>query len=142
MILPGISGSFILLILGKYSFILNAVKEFNLGVIIVFALGCLTGLLTFSRAVSWLLTRYKNVTIALLAGFMIGSLNKVWPWKETLVTYQDRHGALKPLVEANILPHTFEAQGSEAHLATAIVFFVIGMALVFVIERTAVKKNG
>ena len=142
MILPGISGSFILLILGKYSFILNAVKEFNLGVIIVFALGCLTGLLTFSRAVSWLLTRYKNVTIALLAGFMIGSLNKVWPWKETLVTYQDRHGALKPLVEANILPHTFETQGSEAHLATAIVFFIIGMALVFVIERTAVKKNG
>ncbi len=141
MILPGISGSFILLILGKYSFILNAVKEFNITVIVIFALGCVTGLLTFSRAVSWLLNRYRNVTIALLAGFMIGSLNKVWPWKETIETYTDRHGEIKPLIEENILPATFEAQGGDPHLIGAILFFIVGMALVFIIERTAMSKT-
>ncbi len=137
MILPGISGSFILLILGKYHFIVNALKEFNIPVLLVFILGCITGLLTFSRAISWLLTRYRNITFATLAGFMIGSLNKVWPWKETLLTFVDRHGESRPLVEDNVLPTTFQTLGQEPHLYASILFFTLGIALVVIIEKAA-----
>ena len=89
MILPGISGSFILLLLVKYEFILTALKEFNIPIIIVFGIGCVVGLLSFARVVSWLLDRYYNVAVALLAGFMVGSLNKVWPWKVITEYYLD-----------------------------------------------------
>jgi len=84
MILPGISGAFILLLLGKYEFMINALIEFNIPVILVFVLGCILGLLGFSRFLNWILTHYRFPTLALLAGFMIGSLNKVWPWKEVI----------------------------------------------------------
>ncbi|MGI9545450.1 MAG: DUF368 domain-containing protein, partial [Cyclobacteriaceae bacterium] len=86
MVLPGISGSFILILLGKYVYIITALNERNLLVLGIFALGCLVGLLSFARVVSWLLNKYHDLAIALLAGFMVGSLNKVWPWKETLET--------------------------------------------------------
>ena len=143
MILPGISGSLILLILGKYSFILNALEEFDLGVLVVFTAGCLFGLVTFSRLISWLFKKYRDITIAILAGFMIGSLNKVWPWKETLTTFIDRHGTLKPLNQDNILPATYEALGNEAFVWHAIVFFVVGVGLVIFLEKLAsILKNG
>jgi putative membrane protein len=104
MILPGISGSFILVILGQYAFVLNAVKELNLEVVLSFAVGCVVGLLSFARLISWLFKKFHDHTIAILTGFMIGSLNKVWPWKNTLETYKDRHGEFKPLVQENVLP--------------------------------------
>lgn len=81
MILPGISGSFILLLLGMYEPILTAVKSFDLQTLSLFALGCATGLMSFSRLLSWLLNRYHQLTLAVLTGFIVGSLNKVWPWK-------------------------------------------------------------
>ncbi|HHG83867.1 MAG TPA: DUF368 domain-containing protein, partial [Bacteroidetes bacterium] len=107
MILPGISGSFILVILGQYAFVLNAVKEFRLDVVISFAAGAILGLLSFARLVSWLFKKFHDLTIAVLTGFMIGSLNKIWPWKNTLETYQDRHGVFKPLVQENVLPNAY-----------------------------------
>ncbi len=85
MILPGISGSFILLLLGKYHFIMQAITEFNVPVITVFGIGAVIGILAFSHFLSWLLKNYYMATIAMLAGFMIGSLIKVWPWKEQTV---------------------------------------------------------
>ncbi|MEM0996299.1 MAG: DUF368 domain-containing protein [Bacteroidota bacterium] len=104
MILPGISGSFILVILGQYAYILNSVKEFRIDVVVTFALGCVVGLLSFARLISWLFQKYHDHTIAVLTGFMIGSLNKVWPWKNTVETYQDRHGDFQPLVQENVFP--------------------------------------
>jgi putative membrane protein len=140
MILPGISGSFILVLLGMYKFILEAVGNFELAVIFTFLAGAAIGIISFSNILSWLLKKYHNLTIALLAGFMIGSLNKVWPWKEVVETFTDRHGEIKPLLEENILPGTYEQlTGNQAFLGGAIALAVIGFALIFVIESIANK---
>ncbi|WP_455496604.1 DUF368 domain-containing protein [Coprobacter sp.] len=127
MILPGISGSFILLLLGKYEFIMNAVKSLDITIIIVFACGAAIGLVLFSNVLSFLLRKFHDITIALLTGFMLGSLNKVWPWKETLETFIDSHGIAKPLVEQNILPNIYIWQ--------AIALMIVGFLLVYVIEK-------
>ena len=82
MILPGISGSFILVLLGLYPVVLGAVKSFDLGVMAIFAAGCLVGLLSFAKFLSWLLKRWRDLTLAFLTGLMLGSLNKVWPWRK------------------------------------------------------------
>ena len=113
MILPGISGSFILVLLGKYFYIMEAVKTFNIPVMLVFICGAAIGITSFSRVLSFALRRFHDITISVLAGFMLGSLNKVWPWKETIETYTDSHGIVKPLVEANIMPNqlVWEAVG-------------------------------
>ena len=138
MILPGISGSFILLILGKYAFILEAVNERNFAVIAVFGLGCVVGILTFARVISWLLDRYHDVAVALLAGFMIGSLGKIWPWKETVLTRLDSSGVEVPFVTRNVLPAQFEQlTGQDDLLGYAILFMFVGFLLVLGIERIA-----
>lgn len=140
MILPGISGSFILVLLGMYKFILGAVSSFNLPVIAVFLGGASIGIILFSNLLSWLLKRYYDLTIALLAGFMIGSLNKVWPWKEVVETFVDRHGELKPLIEQNILPTNYEViTGNQPLLAGAIGLAAAGFALIFVVEGLSKK---
>lgn len=121
MILPGISGSFILLLLGKYDFILSAVKDLDLIVIAVFGLGCLVGIISFSKLIHWLLQHYKAVTMSVLAGFMLGSLNKIWPWKIDL---------------DNVLPtHYSMVTGMNSYLGAAILFFVLGIAIVVLLER-------
>lgn len=136
MILPGISGSFILLLLGKYVYIFTAIKELNIVVILVFGLGCIAGILTFSRTVSWLLKRYYNVVIGLLAGFMIGSLNKIWPWKIPTSYRMNSEGLQVPLTEANVTPTQFlEMTGQDPHVLYAILFAMVGIVLVIVIER-------
>ena len=142
MILPGISGAFILLILGKYQFILGAVNELNIAVIGIFAVGALIGLISFSNILSWFLRKFHDVTIAVLSGFMIGSLYKVWPWKRTVSTYVDRHGEVQPLVEQNILPGQFEcATGDSAQLLMAIFAAAVGIALILVLEQITKTKN-
>ena len=135
MILPGISGSFILVLLGMYKFILEAVGDMKIAVIGTFMAGAAVGIIAFSNVLSWLLKKYHNLTIAVLAGFMVGSLNKVWPWKEVTETILDRHGELKPIAESNILPATYEQiTGNEALLLGAIICVVAGFALIFVVE--------
>ncbi|MEM9407864.1 MAG: DUF368 domain-containing protein [Acidobacteriota bacterium] len=104
MILPGISGSLILLILGQYEYILNAVKSLDIVTLIPFVLGLIVGLASFARVLGWLLRTYRQRTITLLVGFMIGSLRKIWPFKETLETMVDRHGEVVPLLERNVAP--------------------------------------
>tara|TARA_R110001583_G_scaffold8895_2_gene41912 strand:- start:15065 stop:16000 length:936 start_codon:yes stop_codon:yes gene_type:complete len=136
MILPGISGAFILLLLGKYEFVLNALSSFKLDVIAVFGCGAVVGLLSFSNLLSWLLKKYHNMTIALLSGFMIGSLNKVWPWKETASTFIDRHGLEKPLNTNNILPQTFEnISGQDANLMYAIGLAILGFMVIIIMDK-------
>jgi len=140
MILPGISGSFILVLLGMYKFILEAVGNFQFAVIVTFLAGAAIGIVSFSNVLSWLLKKYHNITISMLAGFMVGSLNKVWPWKEVVKTFTDRHGEIKPLIEENILPRTYEqTTGHEAFLFWAIILAVFGFALIFIVENIANK---
>lgn len=142
MILPGISGAFILLLLGKYSYILGAVSSLNIGIILLFVAGAIAGITTFSHLLSWLLKNYHSVTIATLTGFMVGSLNKVWPWKETLETYTDSHGIVKPLVEANVSPHHFgELTGKDPLILQAILMCVAGFVLIYGIETIARRMN-
>lgn len=145
MILPGISGAFILLLLGKYAYIIGAVSTLDLPVLLLFAVGAVVGIIGFSHLLSWLLTRYHGTTVALLTGFMVGSLNKIWPWKEVLETYRDSHGAVQPLVERNVLPEAFERlTGQPARLGWAIVFMAAGFLLIWGIERgaAALKRRG
>lgn len=130
MILPGISGSFILVLLGKYAFMMDAVGNLNIPVLVVFTIGAILGILAFSHAFSWLLKKAYNGTMMFLAGLMLGSLVKVWPWKILLESGVDRP----------ILPNQF---AGEPHLAGAIIWALIGGALIVAIEATAaaVKKK-
>ena len=138
MILPGISGSFILLILGKYEQILNAVTERDFLTLAVFALGCIVGILAFSRVVSWLLKKYHALTIGLLAGFMLGSMNELWPWKLVLSYRTSSSGEQKPFLTENISPTAFlEQTGVEPQILLAVIAFFVGIGLVVGIERLA-----
>lgn len=142
MILPGISGSFILLILGKYEFIISAIKDVNVAVIAVFGIGCIVGLLSFSRIVSWLLRKFHDQTVAILAGFMIGSLNKIWPWKETLSTRLNSRGEVVPLLQKNLWPTEFMDRVGEPEVLLALLFFSTGIFLIIGIEKIAqLTKN-
>lgn len=136
MILPGISGSFILLLLGKYQFALHAVNERLIFDLLLLGSGAVVGLVLFANLLSWLLKRYHEITIAVLVGFMIGSLNKIWPWKETLETILV-DGALKPLVEKNILPVAGDA-GDQVWMA--LLMASLGIFLIILIELVLSKK--
>lgn len=144
MILPGISGSFILLIMGRYEGILEAVNNRDILTLAVFALGCAVGILSFSRVVSWLLKKYHAITIGLLAGFMLGSVNELWPWKIVTAYRTSSSGEEKPFLTENILPGTYlEQTGIEPQILFAVAAFIFGILLVFGIERTAnyLKKS-
>ena len=134
MILPGISGAIILLLLGKYQFIMQAVGDLNIPVIVSFVVGAVAGIISFSHLLSWLLKHWHDVTVAVLMGFMVGSLNKVWPWKEGVETYSDSHGKIMPLVESNVAPGRFEAlTQQDALLAEAIVLCSVGFLAIYCI---------
>jgi putative membrane protein len=142
MILPGISGSFILVLLGMYPFIMGAVGDLNIPVLLVFVAGAAIGIIAFSNFLSWLLKNFHTLTIALLSGFMVGSLNKIWPWKEVTESFIDRHGEVRPLTERNILPGTYETlTGNESWLWGAILFLIAGFVLIFAIEGATKRKK-
>jgi putative membrane protein len=141
MILPGISGSFILLLLGKYEYILAAVKELNVLVLGVFAAGCVGGLLGFSHLLTWMFQKFRDITIGALAGFMLGSLNKVWPWKITLQTRINSKGEEIPFIQENVLPGEFEAMyNQQSNFMLAIVLFALGFILIYLFEKLISKK--
>ena len=138
MILPGISGAFILLLIGKYEYMITALIQFNMPVIIVFALGCFLGLLGFSHFLSWILKHYRFPTLALLAGFMIGSLNKVWPWKEVMRFRLNHEGIQVPAFDKSVWPGRYlEVTGLDPQIFHAILFAAVGVFLVVAIEKTA-----
>jgi putative membrane protein len=135
MILPGISGSFILLIMGQYDNVLSAVTERDFVTVgIVFA-GTVLGIVLFSRVLSWLLTHRYQMTIAALVGFMIGSLWKIWPWKECIVSDLDRHGDFRCLQEANLLPD------GASNLALAVGLMIFGFVLVSFMDHLQSRNN-
>lgn len=133
MILPGISGSFILLLMGKYEYIMEAVKNLDAAVLGVFAVGAVVGITSFARLLSYALRKFRALTLAVLTGFIIGSLNKVWPWKETVQTYVDSHGIEKPLVETNVLPDAFVWQ--------AVLLMLAGFFLVWGLEKLSRRPS-
>jgi len=141
MILPGVSGAFLLLMLSKYEYVLNAITSFKLDVIVVFGMGAGIGLVAFSNVLSWLLHKFHNATTAVLAGFMIGSLNKVWPWKETVENFIDRHGEIKPLIQQNILPtHYLELTGNDPQFFLSTMLCVIGFLIIIVFEKVISER--
>jgi putative membrane protein len=137
MILPGVSGAFILLLLGSYDKVLGAITDKNLVIIGLFGAGCVIGLLSFARILKYLFSKFKNLTIAVLAGFMVGSLNKVWPWKETVSTRVNSHGEIVPFIQDNVLPGDFSG---DAQLMYAILLAGIGFLLIFILERFSPKE--
>ncbi len=140
MILPGISGSFILLLLGMYAPVLDAVKSLNLPILALFALGCLVGILSFSHVLSWLLNNYRSLTIAFLTGLLIGALGKVWPWKEAISFRINSSGEKVPLVEKVLSPSAFEAAtGQPSQLMIAVVMMIVGFGIVIGLEKVSEK---
>lgn len=142
MIMPGISGSFVLLLLGKYAYMMGAIVDFKVLILLVFISGALIGLVSFSHLLSWLLNRFNSVTVALLTGLMAGSLVKIWPWKVAVSTYINSSGDVKPLVESNVLPETYKlTNGLEPHMLQAILFFGLGVILIIIFESIAIKNK-
>lgn len=153
MILPGISGSFILLLLGSYEAVISSVNmlttavftvDTELGITAVsrlgvFALGAIVGLKVFSKVLTWMFDNYKNMTLTLLTGFMIGSLNKIWPWKQTVTTYLNSSNEEVPLLEKSILPGDFIG---DPQILGAIISCIIGFLTIFLLEKLANRKKG
>lgn len=136
MILPGISGAFILVLLGSYKTILDAVHERDFKIILTVGIGAIFGLLSFARLLKWMFNHYKNITLALLTGFILGSLNKIWPWKKVLETktFGDKTIVVDDM---NVLPGAFEG---DSKLMLALVLAILGFSLIFILERLASKK--
>jgi putative membrane protein len=166
MILPGISGSFILVILGAYKTLSNAFYDFDIKKIIIFAFGALIGLLSFSKLLKWLFKNYENTTLALLTGFIIGSLNKIWPWKQTLSVFNETTGletvfnevsslgtlavmqkqtqnfdGYKAVIEECVLPQHYINinQLTSADTIPAIGLMIAGFLTIFILEKVGQK---
>ncbi len=129
MILPGISGSFILVLLGKYQDILAAVTQRDIVTLFWVTCGTIIGIATFAQILGWLFKRYHDATVALLIGFMAGSLRKIWPWKQTLQVFIDRHGKEIPLIQKNIVPEW------SGEIGIAICLAFLGGAIVLTLQH-------
>lgn len=152
MILPGVSGSFILVLLGSYGMVLGIITDLQdgllnkdwillrraIGSVLLFGLGCVVGLKLFSKVLKWMFTHKKELTLAVLTGFMVGSLNKIWPWKEVLTTRIDRHGEEVPVEALSIFPSSFDG---DPKVGVAILFMILGFGLILLLEKAAGKKK-
>ncbi|MCU0350667.1 MAG: DUF368 domain-containing protein [Flavobacterium sp.] len=150
MILPGISGAFILLLMGSYQTVIGTINQFREGIatfnmeilgqamikLMTFAVGAVLGLKLFSKVLHWMFAHHKNTTLAVLIGFMIGSLNKIWPWKQVLETRLNSHGEEVPFLEKSILPQYFEGN---PQIIGAIIMVLFGFVLIVGLEKIAAK---
>jgi putative membrane protein len=141
-ILPGISGSFILLILGLYTYVLDAIRSFDIVSILALGLGCAVGIVSFAQILSRLLARFHNLTLAVLTGFMLGSLGKLWPWKHTTSYQLKSDGSQIPLVQESLLPETFElVTGQSADIPLAVGCAIAGCILVVLLDWAAFRPD-
>jgi putative membrane protein len=136
MILPGISGAYILVLLGKYRYTLEALNNKDFETLLLLGVGALVGLLSFVRVLDWLLKRYYDLTMSILIGLMLGSLRRVWPWKETLTTFVDSHGKQVPALQANILPPSLDTE-----VVLAFLFMLLGLFVIIGLNYWEHKKN-
>ena len=141
-ILPGLSGSFILLILGLYQSVLAAVKDLDILTLGYVGLGCIVGLMSFSRVLSALLARFHDMTVALLVGFMLGSLTKIWPWRQT-TSYQIKpDGSQMPVVQEPVLPFQYETlTGNDPQIGVALLAVTAGVLLILAMDRFALLND-
>lgn len=144
MLLPGLSGSFILLLLGMYTIVLTGVKELDLTIVAVFGAGCLIGILSFARVLSWAFKNHRNTTLATLTGFMIGSLNRVWPWQEVIAYRTNSHGEEEASFTKSVLPNAFSnieganvPFGNDPQILPVIGLMIVGFIVVFLLERVS-----
>ncbi|GAA4270840.1 DUF368 domain-containing protein [Aquimarina gracilis] len=151
MILPGVSGAFILLILGAYQTFIDILNQLREGLvnmnfellsqaflkICIIGIGAITGLKLFSKALNWMFKNHKNMTLAILTGFMIGSLNKLWPWKEVMSWRTNSEGLQVPFIEKSILPNHFDG---DPKIIWVLLFITVGFLLILLLERLAIKK--
>jgi len=152
MILPGISGSFILLILGSYQTVLGAVKDREIITIATFMAGCVVGLLAFSKVLKWTFEKFHDVTIAILTGFLIGSLNKIWPWKKVDSFRINSHDEWVTFLDHNVVPSNYDVpvlesissagipefyQNADSQILIALLFSLFGFAIIFGMEAIA-----
>ncbi len=152
MILPGVSGAFILLILGAYQTAIDLINQLRNGIvnldvdllwgaiskIMIMGVGALIGLKLFSKALNWMFKHHNNMTLAILTGFMIGSLNKLWPWKKVLSWRTNSEGIEVPFIEKSILPSQYE---NDPRILWVLLFIAIGFLLILILERLSVKKT-
>jgi len=152
MILPGVSGAFILLILGAYQTAIDTINNLRDGLVtgnmelfkdaflkfLLLAIGAVVGLKVFSKALNWMFKHQKNLTLAILTGFMIGSLNKIWPWKKILKTRINSEGEEVTLLDQSILPSAYEGDNQ---MMLAILFIVVGFVAILILERLGDQKN-
>lgn len=152
MILPGVSGAFILLILGVYQTAIDTINNLMEGVttgnmellkdaaikFLLLATGSLIGLKAFSKVLNWMFKHKKNLTLSILTGFMIGSLNKIWPWKEVLKTRINSEGIEVTLLDKSILPASYVGDNK---LLWALLFMIIGFITILIIERLGRDKS-
>jgi len=138
MILPGISGSYILLLMGVYPIVMTAITNRDVKIISAIGVGVVLGLLFFSKLLKWLFSKYKNEMLVVLTGIMFGSLNKVWPWKITVTTYLNSHGETKPLLEQSISPFSFDG---DPQLMLSILLALTGFFIIIAMERVAKLKK-
>ena len=136
MILPGISGAYILVLLGKYHYTLEALNNRDFQSLFLLMVGAVAGLLSFVRVLDWLLKRYYDLTMAILIGLMLGSLRRIWPWKETLTTFIDSHGNEVPALQVNILPPSLNTE-----VVLAFLFMLLGFAVIVALNYWEHKKN-
>jgi putative membrane protein len=138
MILPGISGAFILVIIGAYSPVLEALNTRDFKTILIIGVGAVMGLLSFSKLLKWLFETYHRLTLAVITGFMIGSLNKIWPWKIPLTFRTNSKGIEIPLNEKSVSPFNFDG---DPQLIQAIGLMAIGVLIILVLEKISIKKK-
>jgi putative membrane protein len=154
LMLPGISGSFVLLLMGMYTIIMPAVEESthhpfgpSTIVVIVFGVGMIVGLLSFARVLTFTFKKYPNPTMALLTGFLIGSLNKVWPWQQVLETRLNSKGVEQVLFSESVLPSTFAElsenflYGNDPHLGGAIALMCIAIGIIYLMNKYSVAES-
>lgn len=130
MILPGISGAFILVLLGKYHYMLGALIRMDLATVLVFIAGAAVGIVSFANILRWLLDHYHDLTVAALVGFMLGALRELWPWKQARLV----DGI--PTEATDILPTALTGE-----VALALGLMILGFVVVFLIERTAERRK-
>lgn len=152
LLLPGISGSFVLLLMGMYTYVIPTIKEAlktfeaeKIAILAVFACGMLVGMMLFSRVISWTFKHYYHLTLAALTGFLIGSLNKIWPWQQVLQIAEKEDGEKAVIYSKSVLPSTFSTlennflYGNDPHIMGCIILMILGFATVYVSEIAAKK---
>lgn len=143
MILPGLSGAFILLILGVYEFILSALTSIQLDFILVFGAGCAIGLLSFTHLLAWLLKNYHALAYSVICGMLLGSINSLWPWQQLNASYTDSAGELHPLTSENLSPFSYsELTGNEAYFWAALASLFIGFFVVVILHKGFESQAG